>query len=189
MRVIRRQVRAHEGTSSHCICTHPSDFAVALLTVDAQLRVRGTAGSRTIPIDGFHVLPGRTPNVETVLDWGDIIEGIELPASAHARQSTYLKVRDRASYEFALVSVAAALDVGGGTIRAARVALGGVAPVPWRSREAEAALVGQPPAAATFAAAARAATLGMRGYGRNDFKIELTRRAVEAALRSLGEAA
>ncbi len=185
----QNRMHAVLGASSHCICTHPSDFAVALLTVDAKVRVRGAVGSRTIPIDGFHVLPGGTPNVETVLDWGDLIEGIDLPASAHARRSTYLKVRDRASYEFALVSVAAAIEVGGGTIRAARVALGGVAPVPWRSREAEAALFGQPPTEATFAAAARAATSGMRGYGKNDFKIELTRRSVEAALRSLGEAA
>jgi xanthine dehydrogenase YagS FAD-binding subunit len=177
------------GASSDCICTHPSDFAVALLTVDARLRVRGRRGSRTIPIDGFHVLPGRTPNVETVLDRGDLIEGIDLPASAHGRRSAYLKVRDRASYEFALVSVAAAFDVAGGTIRTARVALGGVAPVPWRSREAEAALVGQPPAAAAFTAAARAATTGMHGYGKNDFKIELTRRSVETALCNVGELA
>jgi xanthine dehydrogenase YagS FAD-binding subunit len=185
----QNRMHAVLGTSSDCICTHPSDFAVALLTVDAMVRVRGARGSRTIPIDAFHVLPGQTPNIETVLDWGDLIEGIDLPASAHARRSTYLKVRDRASYEFALVSVAAALDVGGGSIRAARVALGGVAPVPWRSREAETALVGQPPTEATFAGAARAATSGMRGYGKNDFKIELTRRSIETALSSLGEAA
>jgi xanthine dehydrogenase YagS FAD-binding subunit len=185
----QNRMHAVIGTSSNCICTHPSDFAVALLTVDAKVRVRGAVGTRTIPIDGFHVLPGKTPNVETVLDWGDLIEGIDLPDSAHARRSAYLKVRDRASYEFALVSVAIALEVGGGTIRVARVALGGVAPVPWRSREAEAALVGQPPTAATFATAARAATSGMRGYGNNDFKIELTRRSVETALHGVGDAA
>jgi xanthine dehydrogenase YagS FAD-binding subunit len=174
------------GTSTHCICTHPSDFAVALLSVDATVRVRGTRGVRSIPIDRFHVLPGDTPNIETVLDWGDLIEGIDLPASSFARNSTYLKVRDRASYEFALVSAAAALDVRGGVIAAARVALGGVAPVPWRSREAEAALVGKPATGATFAAAARAATTNMRGYGKNDFKITLAQRTVERALQTVG---
>jgi xanthine dehydrogenase YagS FAD-binding subunit len=182
------QNRTHAviGTSSNCICTHPSDFAVALLTVDAQVRVRGLHGVRRIPIDRFHVLPADAPNVETVLEWGDLIEGIDLPASAHARNSAYVKVRDRASYEFALVSAAAALDIDRGTIRTARVALGGVAPVPWRARYAEAALVGAAPTAATFAAAARAATAGMRGYGKNDFKIDLTQRTVERALRTVG---
>ncbi len=174
------------GTSDHCICTHPSDFAVALLAVDARVHVRGARGLRVIPIDGFHVLPGRTPNVENVLDWGDLIEAIELPASAHARRSTYLKVRDRASYEFALVSVAAALDVDGGIIRAARIGLGGVAPVPWRSREAEAALIGRSAGAPAYAAAAQAATTGMRGYGMNDYKIVMTQRAVETALQTVG---
>jgi xanthine dehydrogenase YagS FAD-binding subunit len=182
------QNRLHSviGTSSHCICSHPSDFAVALLVVDANVRVRGSRGSRTIPADAFHVLPGATPNRENVLEWGDLIEGYDLPASAHARRSTYVKVRDRAAYEFALVSVAAALDIADGTIRTARVALGSVAPVPWRSREAEAALMGRPANAATFAVAARAATTGMRGYGKNDYKIELTRRTVETALQRLG---
>jgi xanthine dehydrogenase YagS FAD-binding subunit len=185
---IEGQNRLHAviGTSEHCICTHPSDFAVALLAVDATVAVRGRRGSRTIPIDRLHVLPGTTPSIETVLDPGDLIEAIDLPASAHARRSAYLKVRDRASYEFALVSVAAALDMSGGTIRTARVALGGVAPVPWRSRDAEAVLVGQPANASTFAAAARAATTGMHGYGKNDFKIALTQRAVEAALANVG---
>jgi xanthine dehydrogenase YagS FAD-binding subunit len=148
--------------------------------------VRGLHGVRRIPIDRFHVLPADAPNVETVLEWGDLIEGIDLPASAHARNSAYVKVRDRASYEFALVSAAAALDIDRGTIRTARVALGGVAPVPWRARYAEAALVGAAPTAATFAAAARAATAGMRGYGKNDFKIDLTQRTVERALRTVG---
>jgi xanthine dehydrogenase YagS FAD-binding subunit len=180
------RMHAVVGTSSSCICTHPSDFAVALLTVDANVRVRGILGSRSIPIDRFHVLPQDTPNIESVLDHGELIEAIELPASAHAQRSAYLKVRDRASYEFALVSVAAALEISGGAIRTARVALGGVAPVPWRSREAEAALTGRPPTTATFAAAARAATTNMRGYGKNDFKIELARRTVERALQTVG---
>jgi xanthine dehydrogenase YagS FAD-binding subunit len=183
------RLHAVVGTSDHCICTHPSDFAVALLSVDAVVRVRGLRGTRSIPIDRFHVLPGSTPNIESVLDWGDLIEGIDLPLSAHARNSSYLKVRDRASYEFALVSVAAALELDSGTIRGARVALGGVAPVPWRSREAEAALTGQPAGGPTFATAARAATAGMRGYGQNDFKIELARRAIERALHTTAAAA
>jgi xanthine dehydrogenase YagS FAD-binding subunit len=174
------------GGSDHCICTHASDLAVALLAVDAVLHVHGSVGERTIPFERFHLLPGATPQRETVLERGDLITAVELPASAHARRSYYLKVRDRASYEFALVSVAAALDVRDGTVRAARVGLGGVAPVPWRSHAAEAALVGRPVNAGTFAAAAQAATRGMRGYGQNDFKIALTRRAVARALAHAG---
>jgi xanthine dehydrogenase YagS FAD-binding subunit len=174
------------GTSDHCICTHPSDFAVALMSVDALVHVRGAGGVRTIPIAAFHVLPGATPNRETVLEHGDLIEAIELPASPHARNSAYVKVRDRASYEFALVSVAAALETTAGVIRTARIALGGVAPKPWRSHEAEAALIGRPVTAETFAAVAVAATSGMRGYGKNDFKITLTQRTVTRALEHAG---
>jgi xanthine dehydrogenase YagS FAD-binding subunit len=156
------------------------------MTVDAIVHVRGVAGRRSIPIADFHVLPGATPSRETVLEHGDLIEAIELPASTRARNSVYLKVRDRASYEFALVSVAAALDVRNGVIHSARVALGGVAPKPWRSPGAEAALTGQPPTAQTFAAAALAATAGMHGYGKNDFKITLVARTVERALGHVG---
>ncbi len=174
------------GTSDFCICTHPSDFAVALLAVDARVHVRGAAGVRTVPIAEFHVLPGRTPSRETVLEHGDLIEAIELPASALARNSTYVKVRDRASYEFALVSVAAALEMKNGVIRSARVALGGVAPKPWRSHAAEAALVGKAPSSQAFAAAARAATSGMHGYGKNDFKITLAERTIVRALGHVG---
>ncbi|MFN2459982.1 MAG: xanthine dehydrogenase family protein subunit M [Candidatus Velthaea sp.] len=177
------------GGSDHCICTHPSDLAVSLLAVDALVHVRGSKGARTMPLEKFYVLPGNTPNREHVLEWGDLVEAIELPPSAHARRSAYLKVRDRASYEFALVSVAAALDVSAGTIRGARVALGGVAPNPWRSHAAEAALIGKAPAGAAFAAAAAAAVRGMRGYGRNDFKIALTQRSVVRALQMAGGAA
>jgi xanthine dehydrogenase YagS FAD-binding subunit len=174
------------GTSESCICTHPSDFAVALLAVDAVVYVRGVGGPRAIPIGDFHVLPGATPSRETVLQHGDLIEAIELPASAFARNSAYLKVRDRASYEFALVSAAVALELRDGAIAHARVALGGVAPKPWRSHAAEAALVGKPPTAQTFAAAAQAATSGMHGYGKNDFKITLARRTVERVLGHVG---
>jgi xanthine dehydrogenase YagS FAD-binding subunit len=174
------------GTSDHCICTHPSDFAVALLTVDAIVHIRGAAGVRAIPIGDFHVLPGATPNRETVLEHGDLIEAIELPHSGHARNSAYVKVRDRASYEFALVSVAAALDMKAGIIRTARVAIGGVAPKPWRSHAAEEALIGRPATPETFAAAGLAASAGMRGYGKNDFKLTLTRRTVVRALEQAG---
>ena len=177
------------GGSDHCICTHPSDLAVALLALDAVVHVRGRAGERAIPFASFYVLPGATPQRETVLEHGDLIAAVELPASPLARGSYYLKVRDRASYEFALVSVAAALDVAGGRIRAARVALGGVAPAPWRAHDAEAALAGKRPDAAAFAAAAQAATHGMRGRGQNDFKIALARRAVARALAHAGGAA
>jgi xanthine dehydrogenase YagS FAD-binding subunit len=182
------QNRSHAviGGSDHCICTHPSDLAVALLAVDATVHVRGAGGLRSMPIASLYVLPGNTPARETSLERGDLIEAVELPASAHARRSAYLKVRDRASYEFALVSVAAALDISGGVIRTARVALGGVAPNPWRSHEAEAALVGKPATMATFAAAGAAATHGMRGFGKNDFKILLTRRSVTRALQTAG---
>jgi xanthine dehydrogenase YagS FAD-binding subunit len=185
---IAGQNRSHAviGTSDFCICTHPSDLAVALLAVDAVVRVRGVNGMRSIPIAAFHLLPGATPNVETVLRPGDLIEAIELPAGERARNSAYVKVRDRASYEFALVSVAAAMETSAGTIRSARVAIGGVAPKPWRSHEAEAALVGRPATAATFAAAGLAATTGMHGYGKNDFKITLTRRTVVRALEHAG---
>lgn len=174
------------GGSEHCICTHASDLAVALLAVDAVLHVRGTAGERAIPFEQFHVLPGATPQRETVLGHGELITAIDLPASARARSSYYLKVRDRASYEFALISVAAALDVAGGSVRSARIALGGVAPKPWRAHDAEAALTGRPATAASFAVAAAAATHGMRGFGQNDFKIALTRRAVARALAHAG---
>ncbi len=183
------RMHAVVGGSDACICTHPSDFAVALLSVDATVRVQGTRGPRALPLERFYVLPGRTPDIEHVLEPGDLIVGIDLPASAHAAHSAYLKVRDRASYEFALVSVAAGLELRGGTISAARVALGGVAPVPWRSHEAEAVLVGRPATPATFAAAARAATAHMRGHGQNDFKIELSRRSVERLLQTLADPA
>jgi xanthine dehydrogenase YagS FAD-binding subunit len=174
------------GGSEHCICTHASDLAVALLSVDAIVHVRGRDGERSVPLERFHVLPGSTPQRETVLEPGDLITAVELPASAAARNSYYLKVRDRASYEFALVSVAAALNVAGDRIRAARVALGGVAPTPWRARAAEAALLGRPVTGGTFAAAAEAATSGMKGYGQNDFKIALVKRAVNRALQHVG---
>jgi xanthine dehydrogenase YagS FAD-binding subunit len=174
------------GTSPHCICSHPSDFAVALLAVDARVHTRTLTGTRTIPIGDLHVLPGDHPNIETILQPGELIEAIELPASAFARRSAYLKVRDRASYEFALVAVAAALEIENGVIRSARVALGSVAPKPWRAHDVEAALVGAPANDVTYAHAAEIASRGMRGFGKNDFKIPLTRNTVLQALQTVG---
>jgi xanthine dehydrogenase YagS FAD-binding subunit len=170
------------GTSPHCICTHASDLAVALVMADAVIHTRGANGERSIPLADFYLLPGATPQRETVLERGELIEAIEIPVSTPARRSVYLKVRDRRQYEFALVSVAAGLDVQDGTIRAARVALGGVAPKPWRAHDVEAQLLGRPANAQTFAAAAATVSAGMHGFGENDFKVPLAGRAVARAL-------
>jgi xanthine dehydrogenase YagS FAD-binding subunit len=177
------------GTSPHCICSHPSDLAIALLAIDARVHTRSSAGTRTIPFEELHVLPGDRPDIETTLQRGELIEAIELPLSAHARRSAYVKVRDRASYAFALVSVAAALEIVGGTIRTARVALGGVAPKPWRAYDVEAALVGRPATSATYQRAAAIATHGMHGYRHNDYKIPMIHNAVAQVLQTVGELA
>jgi xanthine dehydrogenase YagS FAD-binding subunit len=174
------------GTSEHCICAHPSDLATSLLTVDALVHTRSAFGERTIPIEGLYVLPGDQPNIETILRRGELIVAVELQPSAHARRSAYLKVRDRASFEFALVSVAVALDIDGGTVREARIGLGSVAPKPWRAFDVETALIGKPANAATYDVAAAIATAGMRGFGQNNYKIPLTRRAVRSALDLAG---
>jgi xanthine dehydrogenase YagS FAD-binding subunit len=170
------------GTSERCIATNPSDLAVALVALDAVVQVRGRGGPRSIPFGAFHVLPGQRPERETVLQPGDLITAIDLPALPFARRSLYLKVRDRASFAFALASAAVALDVQAGTIRAARVALGGVGTRPWRSAAAERALVGKPATAATFRAAATAALAGARPRKDNAFKVALARRTLERAL-------
>jgi xanthine dehydrogenase YagS FAD-binding subunit len=170
------------GGSAHCICTHASDLAVALVALDATVRTEGPHGERTIPLVDFYRLPGTTPQRETVLDAGELIVGVDVPRSGTAARSHYLKIRDRASYEFALVSVAAGLEVAGGTVRDARLALGGVAPIPWRARAAERSLVGRPPSPEAFAQAAHIALDGAVGHGENDFKIALARRAVVRAL-------
>ena len=177
------------GTTDDCIAAYPGDFAVALAALSARVVVEGEGGERTIALDDFYVLPGDRPDRETAVAPGELITAVELDVTPLHARSHYLKVRDRASYEFALVSVAAALDVAGGRIRAARVALGGVAPKPWRAHDAEAVLRGAPANAQTFATAAQAATSGMRGYGQNDFKIALTQRAVSRALAHAGGAA
>lgn len=169
------------GTSEHCIATHPSDLAVALIALDATVRVRGSA-ERSIPFADFHLLPGAHPELETTLRHGELITGIDLPALPFAKRSLYLKVRDRASYAFALASAAVALDVQGAVIRGARVALGGIGTKPWRSPDAERALIGKPATAATFAAAADAALHGAVTHEDNAFKLPLAKRTLVRAL-------
>jgi xanthine dehydrogenase YagS FAD-binding subunit len=174
------------GASEHCIAVHPSDLCVALAALEARVNVTGPFGERKIAFADFHVLPGETPEVETTLAAGELILSVDLPPWKFGDHYTYLKIRDRLSYAFALVSVAAALRVEDGRIAEARLALGGVAHKPWRSREAEAALAGQAPAAGAFEEAAIAALHGAVGRRGNDFKILLARRAI---VRALGQAA
>ena len=175
------------GWSERCVATYPGDMANALYALDAVVRVRGPRGrERTIPVTDFHRLPGNTPQRDTNLEHGELITAIELPRSGFARNSHYLKVRDRASYAFALIAVAAALELEGSTIRQARVVLGGVAHKPWRSREAEAALAGQPATEASFRRAADLALAGARPLAHNAYKVELGKRAVVRALMRAG---
>ena len=180
------RIHAILGASDACIATHPSDMAVAMSALDARIELLGAGeASRTVPIGDFHRLPGDTPHIETVLEAAEMITGVVLPPPPPGRQ-VYRKVRDRASYEFALVSVAAIVAVDDGTITGARVAFGGVAHKPWRSSEAEDALVGRPATMATFRSAAEAAMARAVGRGHNDFKIELARRTL---CRTLAQAA
>ena len=179
------RIHAVLGASPACVATHPSDMCVALAALDAIVHVEGTGGARTVPIVDFHRLPGERPDVETVLAPGELITAVEIPAMPFATRSTYRKARDRASYAFALVSVAAALDVADGTVRDVRLALGGVAHKPWRARTAEAALVGQTATEITFRAAADAELADARPLSGNGFKIELARRAIVASLGEL----
>lgn len=172
--------RAHAilGASDACIATHPSDMAVAMTALEARIELLGAdQAARRVAIGDFYRLPGSTPQIETVLMPGEMITGVTLPPPPPGRQ-VYRKVRDRASYAFALVSVAAIVATDGGTITAARIGFGGVAHKPWRSAEAEAALVGRPATMATFRAAAQAAMAHAVGQGHNDFKIELARRTL-----------
>jgi xanthine dehydrogenase YagS FAD-binding subunit len=171
------------GWSEQCVATYPGDMANALHALEAVVRVRGASGrQRTIPIEEFHRLPGDTPERDTNLEHGELIEAIELPRSKFAKNSYYLKVRDRASYAFALVAVAAALELERGTIRQARIVLGGVAHKPWRSHEAEAALSGQPASEESFRTAAEAALKDAKPLAHNGYKVELGKRAVVRAL-------
>lgn len=170
------------GTSEHCIATHPSDMAVALAALDASIHVTGKDGARAIPILDFHRLPGDTPHIDTNLKEDELITSIDLPAKGFPEHYTYLKLRDRASYAFALVSVAAALELDGTTIKEARIALGGVAHKPWRKPEAEAILQGKEATTKNFREVAEVYLEGAKGYGDNDFKIELAKRAIVRAL-------
>jgi xanthine dehydrogenase YagS FAD-binding subunit len=170
------------GTSDACIAVHPSDMCVALAVLDATVHVAGPSGERTIAFADFHRLPGNEPQRDTVLARDEIVTAVELPARGFAANYTYLKIRDRLSYAFALVSVAAALEMDGGTIREARLGLGGVAHKPWRDAAAEAALSGQPAGEAAFARAADMVLRDARGYSHNAFKIDLARRVIVRAL-------
>ena len=170
------------GASDHCIATHPSDMCVALAALAAVVQVSGVDGDRTVPFADLHRLPGDSPEVDHTLRPGEVITAIDLPPAGFAGHSTYLKVRDRASYAFAVVSAAAALDLDGDTIRAARLALGGLAHKPWRDEAAEALLVGRPATAEAFRAAADHVLRDARGHEHNAFKIPLARNVIVKAL-------
>ncbi len=173
------------GVSDHCIATHPSDMCVALAALDAEVEVESTRGTRRLPLTGFHRLPGSTPQVETALAADELITAIELPALPIAAHSRYRKVRDRASYAFALVSVAAALETENGVVTGVRLALGGVSAKPWRAREAERILLGAPATEESFRRAAAAELAPAAGQRDNTFKIELAQRTMVATLRQL----
>ncbi len=174
------------GVSEHCIATHPSDMPVALIALDARVDLHGPQGAtRTIPLAELYVLPGDTPQTETTLRPGELIASVLVPASAAAKRSIYLKVRDRASFAFALVSAAVGLDVENGTIRDARLAMGGVGTVPWRMEKVEAELRGKEPSPEVFAEAAARAPEGAHAASENGFKLRLMQRVVERALQSV----
>ena len=179
------RIHAVLGTSNQCIATSPGDMPVALAALDALVRVTGPQGERTIPVTDFHLQPGAHPERDTVLRQGEMITAVDVPALPWARRSHYRKVRDRASYAFALASAAVALDLDGTRIRDARVALGGIATKPWRSREAERALIGQPATPAAFRAAAEEALRGAKAQSENGFKIELAKRTLVRALTTV----
>jgi len=180
------RIHAILGTSNQCIASHPSDMCVAMVALDAIVRTRGPRGERSIPLTDFHLLPGDHPERETVLEHGELITAVELPALPFSARSHYLKVRDRASYAFALASAAVVLDIQGGVIRVARIALGGVGTKPWRAYEAEKALVGHSPSQATYKAAAETVIRGAKPYKYNAFKVEMVQRTVVRALTTVG---
>jgi xanthine dehydrogenase YagS FAD-binding subunit len=182
------RISAILGTSEACIATHPSDMCVALAALEARVQVAGPNGERVIAFSDFHRLPGDTPQLDTNLLPNEIVTAVELPAEGFAKNYSYLKIRDRLSYAFALVSVAAALELEGGTIRQARLALGGVAHKPWRDPAAEGALRGQPANQATFTHAADLLLRDAKGFAHNAFKIELARRSIVRTLRQAAQA-
>ena len=171
------------GTSDKCIATHPSDMCVAMAALEATILVEGPKGKRTIAFADFHKLPGDTPHIENALEPGELVTYVELPKPIDGARSVYLKLRDRASYEFALASCAVVAKVEGGHIRYARVAMGGVGTRPWRSHEAEAALVGKPANEQTFRHAAEAALAAAKPHRDNAFKMELAKRCVVRTLK------
>ena len=173
------------GTSEACLAqTYPGDLAVALLAFDAVLTLENAKGKqRRVPITSFYVLPGQTPHQENILEPGELIVAVTIPAAAHAQRSTYLKVRERTSYAYALASAAVGLDVQAGIIRAARVALGGVGTIPWRSMEAEEILTGAPATDATFQAAAAAALRGAQPREHKGYKVQLAQNTLVRALQ------
>jgi len=176
------------GTSEHCIATNPSDMCVAMAALEATIHVQGPQRPRAIPLAEFHLLPGSTPNRETVLEPGDLITHVTLPPPVAESKQVYLKLRDRASYEFALASAAVVVTIAGGNVTRARIALGGVGTKPWRAPEAEAALVGQPVNEANFRKAAEAALRDAKPQSENGFKIELAKRCLTHALRMAANA-
>jgi xanthine dehydrogenase YagS FAD-binding subunit len=183
----QNRIHAVLGQSDSCIAVNPSDMSVALAALDAVVQVEGPRGRRSIPVVDFHRLPGDSPAIDTNLQPEELITAVDLPASPVASSSHYVKVRDRASYAFALVSAAVALDAPDGTIRAARIALGGVAHKPWRAIDAERSLDGQRANEDSFRRAAELALVGARGYEHNTFKIELAKRTILRALLELNE--
>lgn len=183
------RIHAILGASSACVATHPSDMCVALAALDAVVHLRSTSGERTVALCDLHRLPEDRPDLETVLDPGELITAVQLPASDRAAHSTYRKVRDRSSYAFALVSVAAALTLDSDTIVDARLALGGVAPKPWRAWRAEEALRSRPATETSFLQAADAELADARPLAGNAFKVDLARRTLVAVLQQLTEGA
>jgi xanthine dehydrogenase YagS FAD-binding subunit len=179
------RIHAILGASPQCIATHPSDMAVALAALDAVIHLQGPDGARQVPAIDFHRLPEDRPELDTVIRPGELITAVELPPMPFARHSHYLKVRDRASYAFALVSVAVAVDLDGGNFRDVRIALGGVAHKPWRAGNAEQILRGQAPSAELLARAGAAAVEGAQPQSENAFKVELAQRAVVRALQTV----
>jgi xanthine dehydrogenase YagS FAD-binding subunit len=181
----RNRTHAILGTSDACVATHPSDLAVALTALDAVLIVHGPDGESTVPLADFYRQPGTTPDRENNLGAGHLITAVEVPVTPESRRSGYLKVRDRESYEFALTSAAVGMDVRNGSIRSARVAVGGVGTVPWRLPAVEHALIGKPASAETWRAAAELAADGARPLSENGFKVRLLKRTVERQLATV----
>jgi xanthine dehydrogenase YagS FAD-binding subunit len=177
------RIHAILGTSDHCIATHPSDMAVAMMALEATVYTRGSKGERSIALNDFYLVPGTTPDKENVLEPGELITHITIPALPQGTRSHYLKLRDRASYEFALASTAVIVQVSGGKIQRARVAMGGVGTKPWRSKEAEQALQGHEASEHTYRAAAEAALKPAKPMRDNGFKVELAKRAIVRALQ------